>query len=95
MLGHVAAALEARQQSENKVRQFVADASHELRTPLASVRGYAELTRRMGADLPDDVVYAMGRIESESLRMTSLVEDLLLLARLDEGRDLGRRPRST
>ncbi|WP_209560272.1 HAMP domain-containing sensor histidine kinase [Frigoribacterium sp. PvP032] len=88
MLGHVAAALEARQQSENKVRQFVADASHELRTPLASVRGYAELTRRMGAGLPDDVVYAMGRIESESLRMTSLVEDLLLLARLDEGRDI-------
>ncbi|WP_423918744.1 sensor histidine kinase [Frigoribacterium sp. 2-23] len=88
MLGHVAGALEARQQSENKVRQFVADASHELRTPLASVRGYAELTRRMNTGLPDDVVYAMGRIESESLRMTSLVEDLLLLARLDEGRDL-------
>ena len=88
MLGHVAGALEARQRSENKVRQFVADASHELRTPLASVRGYAELTRRMGSDLPDDVVYAMGRIESEALRMTSLVEDLLLLARLDEGRDL-------
>jgi two-component system OmpR family sensor kinase len=88
MLGHVTAALEARQQSENKVRQFVADASHELRTPLASVRGYAELTRRMGAGLPDDVVYAMGRIESESVRMTSLVEDLLLLARLDEGRDV-------
>jgi two-component system OmpR family sensor kinase len=88
MLGHVAAALEARQQSENKVRQFVADASHELRTPLASVRGYAELTRRMGEGLPDDVVYAMGRIESESVRMTSLVEDLLLLARLDEGRDI-------
>ena len=88
MLGHVAAALEARQRSENKVRQFVADASHELRTPLASVRGYAELTRRMGAGLPDDVVYAMGRIESESVRMTSLVEDLLLLARLDEGRDV-------
>jgi two-component system OmpR family sensor kinase len=88
MLGHVAGALEARQRSENKVRQFVADASHELRTPLASVRGYAELTRRMNADLPDDVVYAMGRIESEAVRMTSLVEDLLLLARLDEGRDL-------
>ena len=88
MLGHVAGALEARQRSENKVRQFVADASHELRTPLASVRGYAELTRRMGTDLPPDVVYAMGRIESEAVRMTSLVEDLLLLARLDEGRDL-------
>ncbi|GAA4265501.1 HAMP domain-containing sensor histidine kinase [Frondihabitans peucedani] len=88
MLGHVSQALAARQQSENKVRQFVADASHELRTPLASVRGYAELTRRMGKDLPEDVVYAMGRIESESVRMTSLVEELLLLARLDEGTDL-------
>jgi two-component system OmpR family sensor kinase len=88
MLGHVSHALTARQQSENKVRQFVADASHELRTPLASVRGYAELTRRMGKDLPEDVVYAMGRIESESVRMTSLVEELLLLARLDEGTDL-------
>ncbi|GAA4677303.1 sensor histidine kinase [Frondihabitans cladoniiphilus] len=88
MLGHVSHALTSRQQSENKVRQFVADASHELRTPLASVRGYAELTRRMGKDLPEDVVYAMGRIESESIRMTSLVEELLLLARLDEGTDL-------
>jgi two-component system OmpR family sensor kinase len=88
MLGHVSHALTARQESENKVRQFVADASHELRTPLASVRGYAELTRRMGKDLPEDVVYAMGRIESESVRMTSLVEELLLLARLDEGTDL-------
>lgn len=88
MLGHVSNALVARQESENKVRQFVADASHELRTPLASVRGYAELTRRMGKDLPEDVVYAMGRIESESVRMTSLVEELLLLARLDEGTDL-------
>ena len=88
MLGHVAGALTARQRSEEKVRQFVADASHELRTPLASIRGYSELTRRMHVDLPDDVVHAMARIESESLRMTSLVEDLLLLARLDEGRDL-------
>lgn len=88
MLGHVSHALTSRQESENKVRQFVADASHELRTPLASVRGYAELTRRMGKDLPEDVVYAMGRIESESVRMTSLVEELLLLARLDEGTDL-------
>ena len=88
MLGHVGDALTARQRSEEKVRQFVADASHELRTPLASIRGYSELTRRMHGDLPEDVAYSMGRIESESLRMTSLVEDLLLLARLDEGRDL-------
>ena len=84
MLGHVASALEARQASENKVRTFVADASHELRTPLASIRGYAELTRRGNHILPDDVVHAIGRVESESVRMTALVEDLLLLARLDE-----------
>ncbi len=88
MLGHIGGAMQARERSEQKVRQFVADASHELRTPLASVRGYAELTRRMGADLPEDVVYAMSRIESESKRMTSMVEDLLLLARLDEGREI-------
>ncbi|MRG61692.1 HAMP domain-containing protein [Agromyces sp. CFH 90414] len=88
MLGHVASALSAREQSERKVRRFVADASHELRTPLASIRGYAELTRMHGGALPDDVVHALGRIESESVRMTELVEDLLLLARLDEGRDL-------
>jgi two-component system OmpR family sensor kinase len=88
MLGHIAGAMQARERSEQQVRQFVADASHELRTPLASVRGYAELTRRMGADLPPDVVYAMSRIESESVRMTSMVEDLLLLARLDEGREV-------
>ncbi len=88
MLGHVASALSSRQASEAKVRQFVADASHELRTPLASIRGYAELTRRGGYELPDDVVHSIGRVESEATRMTSLVEDLLLLARLDEGRDL-------
>ena len=92
MLGHVASALTARQASENKVRQFVADASHELRTPLASIRGYAELTRRGNHDLPDDVVHSLGRVESEAIRMTSLVEDLLLLARLDEGRDLATEP---
>jgi two-component system OmpR family sensor kinase len=88
MLGHVASALSAREASEKKVRTFVADASHELRTPLASIRGYSELTRRGGHELPADVVHALGRIESESLRMTSLVEDLLLLARLDDGRSL-------
>lgn len=85
MLGHVEDALVARQRSEDRVRQFVADASHELRTPLASIRGYSELTRRGGHELPDDVARALGRIESESVRMTSLVEDLLLLARLDAG----------
>jgi two-component system OmpR family sensor kinase len=83
MLEHVASALTSRQRSEHKVRQFVADASHELRTPLASIRGYAELTRRTAPDLPDDVSHSLGRIESEATRMTTLVEDLLLLARLD------------
>jgi two-component system OmpR family sensor kinase len=92
MLDHVDLALETRQASENKVRQFVADASHELRTPLASIRGYSELTRRTGQDLPPDTVHAIGRIESESVRMTGLVEDLLLLARLDEGRELQHEP---
>jgi two-component system, OmpR family, sensor kinase len=89
MLEHVEASLRSRQESEEKVRQFVADASHELRTPLASIRGYSELTRRSGIELPDDIVYSLARIESESVRMTSLVEELLLLARLDAGQELG------
>lgn len=92
MLDHVDLALETRQASERKVRQFVADASHELRTPLASIRGYSELTRRSGQELPPDTIHAIGRIESESVRMTGLVEDLLLLARLDEGRELEDEP---
>jgi two-component system OmpR family sensor kinase len=84
LLGHVAGALAVRHASEARVRRFVADASHELRTPLASIRGYAELTRRSGTEVPPDVAHALRRIESESLRMTDLVEDLLLLARLDD-----------
>ncbi len=88
MLGNVESALAARQASETKVRQFVADASHELRNPLAAIRGYAELTRRGREDLPEDTQFAMGRIESESERMSKLVEDLLLLARLDNGPSL-------
>ncbi|WP_235480383.1 sensor histidine kinase [Leifsonia sp. Leaf264] len=92
MLDHVGAALEARQESEQKVRRFVADASHELRTPLASIRGYSELTRRSGQEVPPDTAHALARIESESVRMTGLVEDLLLLARLDEGRELAHDP---
>ena len=92
LLGHVDDALTARQHSETQVRQFVADASHELRTPLASIRGYTELIAREGADaaLPDEAVHALERVHSESLRMSRLVEDLLLLARLDAGRDLSR-----
>ncbi len=92
LLGHVSEALGSRQASETKLRQFVADASHELRTPLASIRGYAELVRRMPDEVPDDVLRAIGRVESEAVRMTSLVEDLLLLARLDAGRPLDREP---
>lgn len=85
MLDHVEGALAARQRSETKLRQFVADASHELRNPLASIRGYAELTRRERDVLSGDMNHAMNRIESESERMAHLVEDLLLLARLDAG----------
>ncbi|MFF7447714.1 MULTISPECIES: ATP-binding protein [unclassified Streptomyces] len=88
MLDHVHGALQARQQSETRVRQFVADASHELRTPLSSIRGYAELTRRGREQIGPDTRHALGRIESEAGRMTLLVEDLLLLARLDAGRPL-------
>ncbi|MGH4034671.1 HAMP domain-containing sensor histidine kinase [Actinomycetota bacterium Odt1-20B] len=92
MLDHVHGALHARQSSETRVRQFVADASHELRTPLASIRGYAELTRRGHErgheEAGPDTRHALGRIESEAHRMTGLVEDLLLLARIDAGRPL-------
>ena len=91
MLDHIAAALEARQASETRVRQFVADASHELRTPLAAIRGYTELTQRMGDDR-EAVAHAMSRVASETERVTRLVEDLLLLARLDSGRPLEREP---
>lgn len=92
MLNNVAGALTARQASEMKVRQFVADASHELRNPLAAIRGYAELTRRSREELPPDAVYAISRVESEAERMSYLVEDLLLLARLDSGPDLDLQP---
>jgi two-component system OmpR family sensor kinase len=92
MLGHVSAALTARQESETRVRRFVADASHELRTPLAAIRGYAELSRRSQEPVPPDVAHAMARVESQAVRMTGLVEDLLLLASLDSGRPLEREP---
>lgn len=83
MLDHLETSLQARNASEQQLRRFVADASHELRTPLASIRGYAELTRRGPYELPPDAVHALSRVEAESIRMGSLVEDLLLLARLD------------
>lgn len=88
LLGHVEQALGARHESESQVRQFVADASHELRTPLASIRGYAELVRRSPDEVPVSALQAMSRVESESERMTALLEDMLLLARLDAGRPL-------
>ena len=88
MLGHISDALAARHASETRVRQFVADASHELRTPLTAIRGYAELAGRRRAELPPDVSNAVSRVASEANRMTALVEDLLLLARLDSGRPL-------
>ena len=91
MLDHIAAALATRQASEIRVRQFVADASHELRTPLTAIRGYTELAQRIPDDA-DAVAHALGRVQSEADRMTSLVEDLLLLARLDSGRPLEHQP---
>jgi two-component system OmpR family sensor kinase len=90
MVDRIAGALSARYASEMRVRQFVADASHELRTPLAAIRGYTELAQRKQDALPDDVAHAMSRVESETERMTRLVEDMLLLARLDTGRPLER-----
>ncbi|TPV50104.1 HAMP domain-containing histidine kinase [Pseudarthrobacter phenanthrenivorans] len=87
MLDNVANALQARQKSETKVRQFVADASHELRTPLTAIRGYTELLRMTETFTPDGEK-SLARVQSQSERMTALVEDLLLLARLDEGQPL-------
>ncbi|GIM95550.1 sensor histidine kinase [Paractinoplanes toevensis] len=92
LLDHVGNALEARHASEMQVRQFVADASHELRTPLAAIRGYAELSRRSRAPISEEIAHVLSRVESEAQRMTGLVEDLLLLARLDAGRPLGHDP---
>ncbi|MFF5080345.1 sensor histidine kinase [Actinoplanes sp. NPDC000266] len=92
MLDHVGNALEARHASEMQVRQFVADASHELRTPLAAIRGYAELSRRSRAPISEEIAHVLNRVESEAKRMTLLVEDLLLLARLDAGRPLAHDP---
>src|SRR5690349_17950454 len=78
--------------SDRRLRRFVADASHELRTPLAAVRAYAELFERGASSRPDDLERAMRGISRESERMSELVEDLLLLARLDEKRPLEREP---
>ncbi|MEI5673031.1 MULTISPECIES: sensor histidine kinase [unclassified Nocardioides] len=91
LLAHVEDSLSARHRSEMQVRQFVADASHELRTPLATIAGYTELARRRPGDTEASTM-ALGKVEEESRRMTALVEDLLLLARLDAGRPLEREP---
>jgi two-component system OmpR family sensor kinase len=92
MLAQIESAFKAREASERKLRRFVADASHELRTPLAAVRAYAELFTRGAATRPDDLERSLTGITRESERMSLLVEDLLLLARLDEGRPLAREP---
>lgn len=88
LLDHVETSLDVRHRSEQQVRQFVADASHELRTPLATIAGYTELARRQ----PEAGATSLDKVEGEAARMTHLVEDLLLLARLDAGRPLVREP---
>jgi two-component system OmpR family sensor kinase len=92
MLGHVEAALARREASESRLRRFAADASHELRTPLAAIRGYAELARHHPGPVPPDLAHALSRVESESARMSVLVDELLLLAQLDAGRPLASEP---
>jgi two-component system OmpR family sensor kinase len=92
MLLHVERALGRRAASEARLRRFAADASHELRTPLSAIRGYAELGLRHHGPVPEDVTHALTRVQSESARMSVLVDDLLLLARLDAGRPLEREP---
>ena len=92
MLFHVERALGRRAASEARLRRFAADASHELRTPLSAIRGYAELALRHRGPVPQDVTHALIRVQSESARMSVLVDDLLLLARLDAGRPLDREP---
>ena len=92
MLAQIESAFRQREASERKLRRFVADASHELRTPLAAVRAYAELFSRGASRRPDDLARSMSGISRESERMSVLVDDLLLLARLDEGRPLEREP---
>jgi two-component system OmpR family sensor kinase len=92
MLSQIESAFAERTQSEGRLRRFIADASHELRTPLTSIRGYAELLRRGAERSPEDSELARRRIEEEATRMSVLVDDMLLLARLDQGRPLEREP---
>ncbi|HVC74998.1 MAG TPA: HAMP domain-containing sensor histidine kinase [Candidatus Micrarchaeaceae archaeon] len=88
MLSQIEAAFAERTASNDRLRRVIADASHELRTPLTSIRGYAEMLRRGAAESPTDSESARRRIEQEAIRMTGLVDDLLVLARLDQGRPL-------
>jgi two-component system OmpR family sensor kinase len=92
MLSQIESAFAERTRSEQRLRRFLADASHELRTPLTSIRGYAELLRRGAAQPARDAALARRRIEEEAIRMSVLVDDLLLLARLDQGRPLEQDP---
>ncbi len=92
MLAHIEEAFASRMASEKKMRRFVADASHELRTPLVTIRGYSELYRHGALQSDEDITTAMGRIENEAKRMGQMVEDLLMLARIDEQRPLEMRP---
>lgn len=92
MLGRIEEAFAARTASEEKLRRFVADASHELRTPLTAIRGFAELHRQGAVQGEAKTKELIGRIENESVRMGSLVEDLLLLARLDQSRQMVKEP---
>jgi two-component system, OmpR family, sensor kinase len=88
MLERIEQAFEGRRASEERMRQFLADASHELRTPLTSIRGYAELFRRGAADRPGDLELSMRRIEDEAARMGVMVDELLLLAHVDQTRPM-------
>jgi two-component system, OmpR family, sensor kinase len=92
MLSQIEAAFAERTESNNRLRRFIADASHELRTPLTSIRGYSEMLRRGANESPNDAELARRRIEEESVRMSTLVDDMLLIARLDQGRPLERKP---
>jgi two-component system OmpR family sensor kinase len=92
MLSQIESAFAERTQSNQRLRRFIADASHELRTPLTSIRGYSEMLRRGAAESPADAELARRRIEEESVRMSVLVDDMLLIARLDQGRPLEKSP---
>ncbi len=92
MLGRIEESFAARVESESKLRRFVADASHELRTPITAIRGFAELHRQGAVSGEEKTKELLGRIENESKRMGSLVEDLLLLARLDQSREMKSEP---